>query len=112
MNPNNPNNGQPPRNMPPGIPPQMQGQRELTEDALNKKFSFSFTRGEIMALRAPMIRFWNQFGLGDVRMFIQILDKLDVAFALTDSDYKKPEVPNNNPHTGTDEAAKDKVAIN
>src|SRR5258708_32191775 len=81
-------NQQPPNNIP-QTPPQ--GFRPLTDEALNKKFSFSFTRAEVLAIRGPMIRFWKEFGLGDVKVFIDILDKLEPAMILTENDYERPE---------------------
>lgn len=80
--------------MPDQLPPQQpQGFRELTQEALDKKFSYSFTRAELLAIRAPILKYWNQFGLGDVKVFIDILDKIAPGLTLTNEDYVKDETP-------------------
>jgi len=75
---------------PVGQPPQ--GNKEVKEEALNAKFSYSFTRRECIIL-VSIIR-GVQMQLGDIRakVLVNILDELErtAIQSVTESDYVIP----------------------
>jgi len=95
MNPNG--QGLPsPNNPQPQIPAPQVG-KTFTKKALETKFSFNWTRQQLVVL-VNMIS-GQQMQLGDprARILAPLLDEIDrTAFnALTDSDYEQPEKPAN-----------------
>jgi len=70
--------------------------RELTDEALAKQFSYSFTRKEALVLRTLILQ--KEYNLADAKILLPILDAIEsTALALTNQDYKDntetPEKP-------------------
>lgn len=77
-------------NAPVGAP-----QKEFTNEALEKKFSYAFTRRECIIL-VNVLR-GQQFQLGDMRnkILLNILDEIELTAiqSITNDDYIQPTVP-------------------
>lgn len=66
---------------------------EFTEEALNKKFSFSFTRRQLIGLARTLAKVESNVMNPDTLNVCEVVDEIDrTAFrSVTDSDYKKPK---------------------
>lgn len=77
---------------------------QFTEEALNKKFSYSFTRKQLIVLVNVLRPI--QLPISDVRsrVLIEVLDEIErtAIQSITPDDYKKPE----------NESTTDEVAVN
>lgn len=66
-------------------------QRELTDEALNKKFSFSFTRKQLLVLLNVTAPIQLPAGEPGTLVVAEVLDEIKrTAFTLTEKDYKNP----------------------
>lgn len=84
-----------PKNQGPVGPDQGQAPRQFTAKALEAKFSFSFTRGQLLSLSKVFASFQIRAIDPSAKDICDIVDEIDrTAFrSLTDSDYEKPEKP-------------------
>lgn len=66
---------------------------EFTEEALNAKFSYSFTRRQLISLARALAKVELNVMNKDTLGVCEIVDEIDrTAFqSVTDSDYKKPK---------------------
>lgn len=82
-------------NSTPPQPPQHGPDREFTKEALEKKFSFAFTRGQLIMLVNVLRPI--QLPIGDLRnkILVEVLDQIErtAIQSITDDDYVKPEKP-------------------
>lgn len=68
---------------------------EFTDEALNAKFSFSFTRRQLIGLARALAKVELNAMNPDTLSVSEVVDEIDrTAFrSVTDSDYKKPPTP-------------------